>query len=246
MTDIHNFDAETGAYLGTAKAGLDPLDRKPMVPANATLIAPPETGANEVAVWVDGAWAIKPDHRGAEYWLADGTHHTIAEIGEVPPEDALDAPPPTPREDQRKAAMPRVDEEHANYLVTLTGGATVAERDTWKVKEEAARAFEAGTASAGQAAMLSAEAQGAGITVAALAATIIAKSEAFLALIGVAAGLRAKGRAAITAATDEAVPLDQVEAQIEAVFTQLAQDAQAAITQLQTANALNEGGNNHA
>ena len=39
-----------------------------------------------------------------------------------------------------------------------------------------------------------------------MAATIIAKSEAFLALIGVAAGLRAQGRAAVVVATDEAVP----------------------------------------
>lgn len=146
----------------------------------------------------------------------------------------------------REAALGRVDEEHANYLVTLTGGATVAERDTWKVKEEAARAFEAGAATPGQTAMLAAEAQGAGITEAELAATIIAKADAFLALIGVAAGLRAKGRAAIMAATDETVPLDQVEGQIEAVFAQLAQEVQAAITQIQTATAHEQGGNNHA
>lgn len=150
------------------------------------------------------------------------------------------------RAELRSDALARVDDEHANYLVTLTGGATVAERDTWKVKEEAARAFEAGTATPGQAAMLAAEAQGAGITEAELAATIIAKADAFLALVGVAAGLRAKGRAAILAATDEAVPLDQVEAGIEAIFTQLAQEVQAAVTQLQTPTALNEGGNNHA
>jgi hypothetical protein len=232
MTNIHNFDAETGAFLSTIKARLDPLDRKPMVPANATLIAPPEAGANEVAVWAEGAWAIKPDQRGTEYWLADGSHYTITAIGEEPPEDALDAAPPIPRADQRKAALSRVDEEHANYLVTLTGGATVAERDTWKVKEEAARAFEADTATPGQTAMLTAEAQGVGITKAELAATIIAKADAFLALIGVAAGLRAKGRAAIMAATDDAVPLDQVEAEIEAVFAQLAEEVQAAIAQL--------------
>jgi hypothetical protein len=143
--------------------------------------------------------------------------------------------PPIPREDQRRHALARVDEEHADYLVTLTGGATVAERDTWKVKEEAARAFEANTATPGQIAMLAAEAQGAGITEAELAANIIAKAEAFLTLVGVAAGLRAKGRAAITAATDEAVPLGQVTSQIAAVFDQLEQDVQAAI------GALNDG-----
>ena len=86
--------------------------------------------------------------------------------------------------------------------------------------------------------MLAAEAQGAGITEATLATTIIAKSEAFLALIGVAAGLRAQGRTAVMAATDDAVPLDQVEARVEAVFSQLAHQVQVAITQLQTPTAL--------
>jgi hypothetical protein len=181
---------------------------------------------------IDGVPIVVPDdpgnrHRAAfDEWLSQG--------GEIAP---------VPREDLRNMAMARVDAEHADYLVMLTGGATVAERDTWKVKEEAARAFEAGTATPGQTAMLAAEAQGAGITEAELAATIIAKADAFLALVGVAAGLRAKGRAAIMAATDEAVPLDQVETQIDVVFAQLAQEVQAAITQIQTANAQQTGGN---
>ena len=232
MTKIYNFDAETGAFQSATDARLDPIEGKPLVPANATLTEPPQAGDNEVAVWADDAWTIKPDHRDAEYWLADGSRHIVTEIGDVPPEGALETAPPTPREDQRKAALTRVDEEHANYLVTLTGGATVAERDTWKVKEEAARAFEADTATPGQAAMLAAEAQGSGITEAELAATVIAKADAFLALVGVAAGLRAKGRAAIMAATDDAVPLAQVEAKIETVFTQLAQQVQSAVEQL--------------
>jgi len=170
-------------------------------------------------------------------------HATITrEVADLPNEVVE----PVAREDQRQAALARIDDEHASYLVALTGGATEAERDTWKVKEEAARAFEAGTVTPGQTAMLGAEAQGAGITEAELAAKIIVKADQFLELVGVAAGIRAKGRAAIIAATDEAVPLDQVEARIAAVFAQLAQEVQGAITQIQTANALNEGGNNHA
>ena len=198
---------------------------------SGVIIASANAAVNEADLAERGEILISTDEDLEIGWVQDGSGYK---------------PPLLSHEDQRKVALARVDKEHANYLVMLSGGATVAERDTWKVKEEAARAFEAGTASAGQAAMLSAEAQGAGITVAALAATIIAKSEAFLALIGVAAGLRAQGRAAVLAATDDAVPLDQVEAQIEAVFVQLAHQVQAAITQLQTPTALNEGGNNHA
>lgn len=232
MSTLYHFEPSNGAYLHSANARLDPIERKPMVPANATLLAPPETGAREVAIWFKDAWSIKPDHRGAEYWLADGSHHTIAEIGDVPPEGALDSAPPIPREDQRKAALDRIEQEHASFLVTLTGGSTVAERDTWKVKEEAARAFEAGTASPGQAAMLAAEAQGRSITEVELVAVIIGKADAFLHLIGLAASIRAKARSAIMAATDEAVPLDQVVAQIDAVFAQLAQELQVEVTNL--------------
>jgi hypothetical protein len=232
MTALYHVDPITGEHRCVSKARLDPIDKAPMVPAHATLVQPPAKQAGTVACFDGKTWTLKADQRGTEYWLADGSHYTITAIGEEPPEDALDAAPPIPRADQRKAALSRVDEEHANYLVTLTGGATVAERDTWKVKEEAARAFEADTATPGQTAMLTAEAQGVGITKAELAATIIAKADAFLALIGVAAGLRAKGRAAIMAATDDAVPLDQVEAEIEAVFAQLAEEVQAAIAQL--------------
>jgi hypothetical protein len=234
MNTAYSYHPKTGEILGEVQYRSDPLDGTAPPPANATIKAPPRTGDYEVAIWADDAWTIKPDHRGTEYWLADGSHHTIIAIGEVPPEDALDAAPPKPREDQRKTALARIDQEHAIYLVALTGDATVAERDTWRVKEEAARAFEAGTATPGQTAMLAAEAQCAGITEAELAATIIAKADAFLTLIGLAAGLRAKGRAAIMAATDEAVPLDGITKRIDQVFSELNEDVQAAIASFQS------------
>lgn len=226
-------DANNGAYTGNSREGrASPVSAKLMKPAHSTDVAPPEAGENEVAVWSGKRWSIKPDHRGTEYWLADRSHHTIAEIDQIPPEDALDAAPPTPREDQRSVALARVDEEHSNYLVKLTGGATVAERDTWKVKEEAARAYLILEASDGQIAMLAAEAAGSGITKDVLSAKIVAKAEAFLALIGAASGLRAQGRTAVLAATGDAVPLDQVADQLEAVFAQLAEQVVAAIEAL--------------
>lgn len=134
MTNIHNYDAETGAYLSTAKAGLDPLDRKPMVPANATLIAPPEAGEKEVPVWVDDAWTIKPDHRGAEYWLADRSHHTVTEIGEVPPANALDEEPPKPLEELKADALVEARGAAALVRSQIAGAATTERALGWVLK----------------------------------------------------------------------------------------------------------------
>lgn len=129
--------------------------------------------------------------------------------------------------------MTRINEVHAAFLRDLTGNATIEERDTWKTKEEAARALLAGAASDGQTAMIGFEAAGAGVEPAVLVQTIIAKSEAFQALIGKAAGLRAKAKAAIAQATDETVPLDQVEPALAAIFDQLAAEAETAVAEWQ-------------
>ncbi len=233
MTKIYHVDAYSGEFTNWTTARLDPKAGAPLVPANAVTVAPPNVGENEIAVWVDGAWKKRPDHRRAEYWLPDGSHHTVTAIGDVPPADALNAPPPVPREEQRAAAISRIDAVHAEYLRTLTGDATVEERGTWKAKEEAARALVAGDATAGQTAMLRAEANGAGITEAALAAKIIAKADGFLSLIGVAAGLRAKARAAVVAVTDDSVPLEDVAASIGGVFVEMDSEVQAALSAFQ-------------
>lgn len=134
MTDIHSFDAIIGVYLNTTQARLDPLDGKPMVSANATLVAPPKTGANEVAVWVNNAWAIKSDHRGAEYWLADRSHHTITKIGEAPPEDALDAEPPKPLDDLKADALAEAHSAAAMVRSQIAGTATTERALGWVLK----------------------------------------------------------------------------------------------------------------
>lgn len=142
-------------------------------------------------------------------------------------------PNPKSREEQRAMAILRIEEVHADFLRNLTGNATIEERDTWKTKEEAARALIAGDASDGQTAMIGFEAAGAGVKPEVLAQTIIVKAEAFQTLIGKAAGLRAKAKAAIAQATDETVPLDQVEPALAAIFEQLATEAESAVAEWQ-------------
>ena len=66
-----------------------------LIPPSATELEPPSAGDYEAAVFQsDSSWTVKPDYRETEYWLPDGTHHKIEQIGDVPPENALDEPPP--------------------------------------------------------------------------------------------------------------------------------------------------------
>lgn len=81
------------------EAPLDPMRQEPRIPAGATSIEPPATGANEAARWAGEDWEVVPDWRGHAYWLADGSRHDITELGVEPPNDALDQEPPKPISD---------------------------------------------------------------------------------------------------------------------------------------------------
>lgn len=67
-----------------------------LIPPFATELEPPSVKDKEAAVFQpdNNTWTIKPDYRGTKYWLPDGSHHKIEQIGEVLPKNALDKPPP--------------------------------------------------------------------------------------------------------------------------------------------------------
>lgn len=91
---IYHYSNRTGEFLGEGIADESPLEPGVfLIPAFATASTPPATEVNQVAVFAGSAWEIKSDHRGGEYWLADGSRHSIMEIGEEYPEDALFAEP---------------------------------------------------------------------------------------------------------------------------------------------------------
>ena len=102
---VYTFDPDTGEYLGEDATGLDPLETEAagkeiyLLPANASFNAPPKAGPKQVAVMSDTGWTVKSDLRGAQYWLTDGSHHTIGKIGEDKPTGALDAAPTLPPTD---------------------------------------------------------------------------------------------------------------------------------------------------
>ena len=56
---IYHYDFETGQYLGEGSADPSPLETNVwLIPAHATEVAPPETGPDEYAIFMDGDWAI--------------------------------------------------------------------------------------------------------------------------------------------------------------------------------------------
>ncbi len=75
--NIYNYDEKTKEYLSTTTAEVDPEETKlkgefvPLLPANATLIELPEYGENEILVFENENWVIKPDYRKNFYKVAD-------------------------------------------------------------------------------------------------------------------------------------------------------------------------------
>lgn len=236
MIKIHHFDTVSGAYLNSSEAPIDPLADTPMVPRNATLAKPPAVNPNEVAVWDGSNWILKADHRGEEYWLPDGSHALIMDIGIEPPKDALKNAPPESHAVQRQTALAMVDQVHASYLEKLTGNATHAERDTWARKLMAARGVLSGSPHASDVLALTKGAAERGVSIEEFAGNIELKDAAFAALIDQADALRDKARTAVIAATDETVTLSKVEGQIIEVFKLLAEEVAVAALAFSAAN----------
>lgn len=88
--NLYNYDKNTKEYLSTTLASADPMETKirgefvPLVPACATLIEPPKTGENEVAIFNGKVWEIKKDFR-VSHKICDENFNIkdITEIGEI-------------------------------------------------------------------------------------------------------------------------------------------------------------------
>lgn len=81
-----------------------------LYPAGVRIKQPPplqeHQAARSLGDDLDSDWEIIPDYLGFEYWLPDGSHHVISEIGVSPPQVYLVVPPPpTPEEFRRTVAQ---------------------------------------------------------------------------------------------------------------------------------------------
>lgn len=67
---IYNYDRDTKEYIGSSLAVEDPIETKtqgrfiPLIPSCSTELEPPIAQENEVAVFDNTNWVIKPDYRG--------------------------------------------------------------------------------------------------------------------------------------------------------------------------------------
>lgn len=94
---IYHYHSKTKEFIGTGEADKDPMDANNwLIPAHACTEEPLENKDGFAAVRVGGKhgeWQQLIDKRGTKYWLADGSKHTINEIGVDVPNDALLSPP---------------------------------------------------------------------------------------------------------------------------------------------------------
>lgn len=95
---VYSYDSTTKEYRGEAVAHESP--RRPgtyLIPAYATEVAPPVTGANEAAVFDEEAktWLLQPDYRYLDYYsTVTQKQQFITEIG-VEPDATWTTIPPT-------------------------------------------------------------------------------------------------------------------------------------------------------
>jgi len=124
-------------------------------------------------------------------------------------------------EEQKEAALWQIFALLDQAAVELTGNAPMAERLSWVVKQGAARAFKARSATPDEEAMLAAEASLTDETIDELAGKILETAAAYWVKAGLIAGLRRAGSAKVAAADspeEVRAALDGVEAEIRKVL----------------------------
>jgi len=193
-----------GYYSGAFEADESPMEPGVyLFPAGAVdAPLPPALNAGQFARWDGGAWEVVTDLRGTEYWLPDGSKHTIEALGDALPDDALDvAPAPALSGVKREAHVAMLDWIE-NLLSQFTAGVPAVEVASWSQKADAARSFLAGDA----APQVTDEAAITGEDPQDLSLAVVAKADLYTAIIARATGLRRATVLAIDAAeTPEAV-----------------------------------------
>lgn len=129
-------------------------------------------------------------------------------------------------ESERKKALLLIADKHAEMLTLATGGETFAERDTWVIKEAAARDVLAGGDGSGVLRPVGNE------TISQLADKILKKSQAYKALVGIADKIKRTTEKAIESlALNSLDDLATLDATLTTAQQQAAEAAMAAVNQ---------------
>lgn len=72
---IYNY-SESGEYVCESTAGVSPLDGLPLIPRNATTIAPPGPQNKKARIFGDNTWSLVDDFRG-ETRYKKGTRESV-------------------------------------------------------------------------------------------------------------------------------------------------------------------------
>lgn len=154
-------------------------------------------------------------------------------------------------EEYRANGLRKVDNAHADFMRTLTGDATIEERDTW-VTKAAAAAYVVSLSDADLTAAVTLVTSddptanpdletlvhdvGTDVTdLRALAVTILTKSRAYKRLVGIASRIRREAKDAVTAATASDVDINGVGAALDAIEATMMSEVQTAIASWQGA-----------
>ena len=201
---VYHYSRTTGEFLASAEARLDPIDQQPMLPAFATFEAPPPASIGEAARMTETGWEVVPDYRGLPMWdTATGQSlGVVTELGELPEGATLDEPtqPEPTIEEARAAKMGEIRDQADALLQSLGAEYGPMERTTWDVQAAEAAAFAADPEA--DVPLLSGIAVHRGMTVADMAARVLANRTAWVALSGAVVGQRLALQDQLDAAAD--------------------------------------------
>lgn len=94
-------------FVGQLEAAIDSVTGKELIPAYGAQAPVIDEKAGFQRYFKDGKWQYVVDQIGKEYWEADGTKHTISELGESVPDGALLEAPVIPPSTDELAAQAR-------------------------------------------------------------------------------------------------------------------------------------------
>lgn len=213
---IHVYERDTRAYLRTDDwQPPHPWVALPAdaVAADAVPLPEPRAGFVRVLTVMADGWEYVQDHRGEAGWLADGTPHTVAELGPLP-DGWSGVEPLLPLSAIITAKQAAIRDGADAALAALAVEYGAMERQTWD--QQYAEAEEMRTHPDAPAPLVRAIAAARGMDAGALAARIRANRDAWVAISGHVVGKRLAYQDALDAAA--ALPEESAaRAAIEAI-----------------------------